>query len=224
MHTCGIGEKVDWENEEFNGDDACCRACQAAFSRLASPVRSQPIDSWELESAEIRLSGELADYTEQEGVRCDARLREVYEKEGIPCDARLVVHESDVTYFSLFSPSAASGRSSYTDAGLGALGVCGVEVAVDLPEGCTGKSSGCSIPIVSRACMSNSCRVVMSGSVGRRYDQFIRRRGSAGRYPPTNTTSNRHIDMRACVHCHASTHARGMLSNRESGSSALLTK
>ena len=187
-------------------------------------MRVQPIDSWELESADIRLSGELADYTEQEGVRCDARLREVYEKEGIPCDARLVVHESDVTYFSLFSPSAVSGRPKCTDAGIGALVVCGGEVAVDLPEVCTGKSSGCSLPIVSCACMSNSCRVVMSGSVGRRYDQFIRRRGSAGRNPPTNTTNTGHTDMRACVHCHASTHARVMLSNRESGSSALLTK
>ena len=85
-------------------------------------------------------------------------------------------------------PGAVDGGSSVTDAGVGALGVSALEVVVDLPDRSSGKASGCSTPIVSHACMCNSCQDVLSGSVGRRYDQFIRRRGSAGHYPPTNTT------------------------------------
>ena len=136
-------------------------------------------DSCEVESTETRWSSELAGDYEYE---CATR-----EHEGITRGAGLV-ERSAHSHVNIFGSDNLVGKSSTIEAGVVDAGSGVFEAAVIRPDESAGNVAVALLPIVSCACLGNSCLVASLGSLSRLYDQFIRRRGSARLHPLTNTT------------------------------------
>ena len=136
-------------------------------------------DSCEVESTETRWSSELAGDYEYE---CATR-----EHEGITRGAGLV-ERSAHSHVNIFGSDNLVGESSTIEAGVVDAGSGVFEAAVIRPDESAGNVAVALLPIVSCACLGNSCLVASLGSLSRLYDQFIRRRGSARLHPLTNTT------------------------------------
>jgi hypothetical protein len=175
-----------------------------------------PIDSCEVDSAEARWSVELASDYEYE---CATRE----EQEDISRGAELIERPA-LSCVNIFWSDRLVEGSSTVEAGVVDAGSGVFEVAVIRPDESAGNLAVALLPIVSCACVGNSCFVALSGSLSRLYDQFMRRRGSVWLHPLINTTcrhdtSTAYVRALPCFLAHARNAEHPL-----SGSSALLPK
>ena len=113
--------------------------------------------------------------SESTSTRWSDALAGDYEYEGVTRDAGLV-ERSALSHNHIFVSDSSVGGSSTIEAGVLVVDAgSGVfEVAVIRQDESAGKCSGCSVPIVSCACMCNSCAVASLGGLSRLYELFIR--------------------------------------------------